>query len=452
MPATSPPVPTAPHALPGLGHALSMARNPLDFVVGLNAEPPMTKVRLGWSVLYMLNDPELLHTVLVSQESSFVMGRLITRARPIFGEGLGMNILTAGGFRLHEPRLAQRRIIQPAFRSVLQESYNDIIARNVEERIAHWRPGHVIDLCHTAFEFSSISAVRALLGDCGAQDEQEAARLLHRLLGGVVRHSLAPTWWEAIPVPANRRYRDVLARLDTIFDRRIRDTRRPESDTSPLLRELTGGRDHLGNPLSGQQIRDHLRTILSAGAASAADTVPWMFYELDRNPEVARRVHDEVDSVLQGKPPTPDAVRSLSYCTRVAHETLRLHTPQWLLSRRAIEPVQLGDTLLPEDSTVSYSPYALHRNQRWYPDPLRFDPDRWLPENVAAFPRCAFIPFSTGSGKCIGNSFAMAVLVLAMAGIAAKWRLRPVATQPPREVLGLTVSPNSMQMVCEPRH
>lgn len=433
--------PSIPSVVSGVGNAVSLAKDPLSFVLRFNDGPPVNPVRIGTSVLYLVNEPSVLHTVLAGSERGFIMGRLITRARVTFGEGIGMNVMTPSGLRLYEPRLAQRRSIQPAFRREYQAGYQRTIAKVIAECTATWRPGEVIDLCVTGREIGFRAAIRALLGDRGPT-EPAIASALARLLGGVVWHSLSPDWVRRLPLPANRRYASAMAELDAAVRSCVGE------GSSVLLDTLRAARDEQGESLSRQQIRDHLMTILGAGAETVSDTIPWMIYELHRNPEMAGKVRAEIAEVVGGRPLAVVDVASLDYCVRVVHETLRLHSPQWLLSRRSIEPVRLGDTLLPAGATVGYSLYALHRDRRWYPDPTRFDPDRWTPENRASLPRCAFLPFSTGSGRCIGDGFAMAELVLALVALVGDWRLTVKPGFVPRERVGLTVRPDRMPVLC----
>ncbi|WP_370944754.1 cytochrome P450 [Amycolatopsis sp. cg5] len=422
-------------------NAIALVRAPLPFVLGFTDGPPVTRIRAGTSSMYVVNDPGLLQAVLATDEHRFVMGKLITRARASFGEGLGMNVMTPRGLRLHEPRLAQRRAIQPAFRREHQLFYQQVIARTIADRLAGWESGGVVDLCVEGRGIGFRAAIRALLGQSGPA-EDEIVSAMEDLLGDVVRYTLTPRWLTALPMRWSRRYRATLSRLDELLSDRA------SNGSSPLLSALRAARDAKGEPLTREQVRDHLLTIVGAGTETVSDTIPWLFHELHRNPAVADRVRAEVRAALADRPLEALDIRAMEYCLRVVHETLRLHSPQWLLSRRTIEQVRLGTTVVPAGATVVYSLYALHRDPRFYPEPERFDPDRWTPPARAALPRCAFIPFSTGSGRCIGDGFALTELVMVLAALADRWRLVPTAGPPPREVVGLTVRPDRMPMVC----
>src|SRR5205807_8903388 len=135
---------------------------------------------------------------------------------------------------------------------------------------------------------------------------------------------------------------------------------------------------------------------------------------------------------------------------RVLTETLRLHG-LWMVMRRALVPVRLGGVTIPAGAEVLYSLYAQHRDPSLFPDPERFDPDRWLPERSRDRPAHPFVPFGAGAHRCIGEHFALAEATIAVAVIARRWRLRPVPGRPVREVASAVVHPDHLPMVAEAR-
>lgn len=150
-----------------------------------------------------------------------------------------------------------------------------------------------------------------------------------------------------------------------------------------------------------------------------------MFHELGRNPDVEARVHAEVDEVLVGRPVTGDDLHRLVYVRQVVDEVLRQY-PLWMLMRRTLTEVRLGDERLPEGAEVIVSPHALHHDPASFEAPETFDPGRWSPERAKQLPKGAFIPFGAGTRQCVGNVFAQNEIVITVATVAAQWRLVPV--------------------------
>src|SRR5690606_5806873 len=130
-----------------------------------------------------------------------------------------------------------------------------------------------------------------------------------------------------------------------------------------------------------------------------------------------------------------------AYAEQVVSESLRLYSPIHSISRVALEPDTLGGYAIPQGATIYVSLYAMHRLERLWPDPHRFDPDRFLPERCAARPRFAFIPFAAGHRNCIGATLAMTELKLVVAQIARRFELAIVPGQRIERAAGTTMHP-----------
>jgi len=253
---------------------------------------------------------------------------------------------------------------------------------------------------------------------------------------GVYQRMVAPFGWqEKLPTPGNRRYNSVRAEMHGVITQTIRAWRRDGTDHGDVLSILVG---HDG--LSDDEVYDQVMTMLIGGTETTGNTMAWVFHLLARHPEVERRLHEELDTVLGGRLPDYDDLPKLDYTWRVLTETLRMYPPAWLLTRVTTRATELAGHPLPAGAIVLYSPYALSRSPRHFDDPDRFDPDRWLPGRSADVPRGAMVPFSAGNRQCIGEAFGQAETTLALAGIASRWRLLAGSQQPgtgrPRASLG----------------
>jgi cytochrome P450 len=189
-----------------------------------------------------------------------------------------------------------------------------------------------------------------------------------------------------------------------------------------LLAEGEGGAE----AMTPEQVWDEALTIFIAGYDTTATALMWTFYALSQNPEAESRLHAEVDAALEGgRAATFDDLARLQYAERVLCESMRLYPPTWRLVRRAVRDFPVGGHVIPAGALVVVCQYAMHRDPRFFPDPERFDPQRWTQEAKSARPPYSFFPFGGGPRRCLGESFAMTEGVLLLATLARHWRLRP---------------------------
>jgi cytochrome P450 len=200
------------------------------------------------------------------------------------------------------------------------------------------------------------------------------------------------------------------------------------------------------------QVRDEALTLFLAGHETTANALTWTWYLLSQHPEVERRLHEEIDTVLGGRAPELADVPELRYAEMVLSEALRLYPPAWAIGRMAKGPFELGGVEIPAESICILSPYLVQRDARWFPEPEKFDPERWTPEARDARPKFTYFPFGGGARVCIGERFAWMEGVIVMAAIAQKWRLRldPGQHVEPLPLITLRVK-NGLRMTAEPR-
>ena len=239
--------------------------------------------------------------------------------------------------------------------------------------------------------------------------------------------------------------RKARARLDKIIHRVIAERRANPDATHDLIAMLLAARDP-ENPsepgMSDQQIRDEAMTIFLAGYETTANAMAWTWHLLGASPQVKEKLHDEIRRVLGDRPPTVEDVNKLEFTRSVIAESMRVYPPAWTMGRRALEPHQIGGYEIEKDALVLTSQWVVHHDPRWWPDPLAFRPERWLPE--ARRPRFAYFPFGGGARLCIGESFAWTEAILLLAAIAQRWSFTPVT--PPTPEPRITLRPRDLTM------
>ncbi|MEJ8667918.1 cytochrome P450 [Streptomyces sp. MS1.AVA.1] len=350
----------------------------------------------------------------------------------------------------------KRRLLQPAFRPSHVAEYTDLVTEEADAVCRAWPDGQDIPVTEAMMALTTRVTSRVLLSD--SLDDRTTAEVrdcLTAVVRGLFVRTIVPI--DALfrlPTPANRRYRRALSRLHEIIDAAIAERRRgaDHDDVLGTLLKAANG-DGPTRAITDQEVHDHLITLLLTGVETQALTLAGAFSLLARNPQAERRLHAELDSLLaEGRRPGPEDLPHLVYTRCVVSETLRHSSPGWLFTRVATKETELGGCRLPEGATVLYSPHLLHHDPSSFPEPERFDPDRWLPGQPTAEQRRAMMPFSAGSRKCLGDEFAMVEATLALATIAGRRRLRHLPDRAERKQRpGITMGPRSLVMVCEPR-
>ena len=421
--------------------------NPLDFFTNLaRTYGPVSSYRMAGEQLFLVNEPPLIRDILVTHHRNFTKSRGLERAKRVLGQGL----LTSEGAR----HLRQRRLMQPAFHRDRIAGYGALMVGYADRMRRGWPDGATLDLAREMNRLT-LSIVGKTLFDVDVESQAAAV--------GEALTAVMESFWlmmmpfadtlERLPVPKLRRARMARARLDAIIYRIIADRRASGRDHGDLLSMLLAAQDEDdGGVMTDQQVRDEAMTIFLAGHETTANALTWTWYLLSSAPGVEATLHAEVDRVLQGRLPTMADLASLGYVERVVTESMRLYPPAWLVGRRAIADYPLGDFVAPARSILIMSPYIMQRDPRFYPDPERFDPDRWTPEFRAALPKFAYFPFGGGPRQCIGESFAWMELMLLVATIAQQCRLRLVPNHPvvPQPLITLRAK-HGMRMTIEKR-
>ena len=388
-------------------------------------------VRLPFSrdPLFLLNHPDLIRDVFVTRQRQFKKGRGLERMKRLLGEGL---LTSEGDFHLR-----QRRLMQPAFHRQRVAAYSEAMTHFAAETAGRWTDGGTVDVAEEMMRLT-LAIVGKTLFDAEVEAEAddiggamaEVISLFHLLMLPYA------DLLERLPLPPVRRFRAARARLDATVYRLIAEHRASGEDRGDLLSMLLLAQDDGGGGgMTDEQIRDEAMTLFLAGHETTANALTWTWYLLSQNPEAEAKLHAEIDDLLAGRLPTADDLPQLPYTRRVFAESLRLYPPAWVVGRRVLEDYEAEGYVLPAQSIVLLAQSVTHSDPRYFPDPGRFDPDRWTSEAEAERPKFAYFPFGGGPRVCIGEQFAWMEGILLLATLGQAWRLRlapgqSVATQP----------------------
>lgn len=355
---------------------------------------------------FLLNHPDHVHDVLVSNDRKFGRPYAFERATGL----LGLGLLTAEG-DLHRRR---RRLIQPAFTRPAQR-YGTIVAECAAALHERWSDRDVVDMAREMADLTLNIIGRALFS-------ADLSPMAHDIRRAVAAASASLDPLVSLFAPA-RRFRRDWDRLRAAIDSLIAQRLASPDQHDDLLSTLCGAAEADGDA-GGEQTRDDVLTLVLAGHDTIAHTLVWTWLQLARHPAVERRLREEVKTELGGRAPGADDLPALTYTAQVLAESLRLHPPAWVMARRALEDHAVDGTVIPAGSLVLASQYLLHRDARFFPDPLVFDPDRWAIGRQTARPKLAYFPFGAGPRSCIGETFASMEGALILASIAQHWQCR----------------------------
>ncbi|MGI9107736.1 MAG: cytochrome P450 [Pyrinomonadaceae bacterium] len=402
---------------------LAFRRDPLKFLTDIARDyGDIVNFRMGPQQVYMLNHPDLIKDALVTRADHFHKGRALQRSKRLLGEGL----LTSEG----EHHRRQRRLAQPAFHRKRIDAYGAVMVDYAARHSARWQDGETRDIAHDMMRLT-LAIVGQTLFDTEVESEADEIGGALTEIMELFQMLLLPysEYLEKLPLPVNRRFLRARASLDSVIYRIIDERRASGTDRGDLLSMLLLAQDEEGDTggMTDKQLRDEVMTIFLAGHETTANALAWTWYLLAKNPAAEAKLHAELDSVLTNdRLPTVADLPQLRYTEMVLAEAMRLYPPAWVIGRLAIKDYPVGEYVAEKGTLILVSQYVMHRDPRFYPDPLRFDPERWTPEAKEARPPFAYFPFGGGARRCIGEGFAWMEGTLVIASIARRWRMRLV--------------------------
>jgi cytochrome P450 len=410
----------SPPALPLIGHLSAFRKDVLGLMLrGQETCGDVVRYKLGPFDILQLNHPDHIEQVLKDirlYDKNTFTSRMIAVVT-------GQSLLTVDGEAWH----SRRRLMQPIFSYTNLLAFTGTIGKAVNQTLQQWesrQTSNPVDLSSEMMRLTYRIVERALFG-AQAEGDLEA---IETAMTEVNIHTYEriekgvnlPLW---IPTPANQRYRNALATLDT---RVMQILEQPPTDANQghdILSQLAAARDeHSHVSLSPRELRDEAVTLLVAGHETTANAMSWTWHLISQHPEIEERLQDEVDTVLSGGQPSVDELKRLVYTTKVVKEALRLYPPIWAIMRRATQAGQLGGFNISANSRLIISPYVVHRNPALWKAPEVFDPDRFDKERFDVIPHHAYLPFGGGPRTCIGQNFAMMESVIIVAMLARSYR------------------------------
>lgn len=393
-----------------MGNLYQFNDSSLDFIEELAELGDTTEVRFGPFKGYMFNHPEQVREVLITKNKSLQKPFATKQAlKHISGE----NLFSSDG----DYWKTQRKLMQPAFHTQRIREYADIMVDYAHQMIASWEDNSNRDLLKEMTDVTMNIVVKTLFDvdiTTDTDDLGTAMNTIFHIADQRIKRLINPPQW--LPTSENRQLNEALQVVKTRLDKIIAERRGTGEDKGDLLSILIMAQDEeTGLGMTDLQVYHEVIALFAAGHETTANTLAWTLYLLSQNPDVMQKLQQEVDTILGNRRATMDDLRQLPYTEMVIKESMRLYPTAWAVSRETAESVEIGGYQLPKRAIVLVSPWTVHRDERWWVNPNKFQPQRFSSENEKQIIKFSYFPFGGGPRICIGNAFAMmeAQLVLA---------------------------------------
>jgi cytochrome P450 len=437
--------PPHPRANPVLGSALDLRKSQIRTyervmrehgdVVKLVVGPPGVRFDL-----YCVFHPDGVKAVLAGSREGYSKGN---RFYQQIAQSFGWGLLTSEG----ELWRRQRRLVQPLFTRRQIAAYAELMAEEAAAVAGRWdratRNGWSVDANAEMVGLALRVVGRAIFGD----DVARAGAVLDSAFPVLNRHTFrramsplaAPASW---PTPDNRRAARARRALYEVVDELIAHRQRAGADGEDLLSRLLLARDpDTGEAMDLQQVRDEALIFLLAGHETTSTALTFTLHLLGRHPSEQQLVLDELDAVLDGRPPTLDDAPALERTAMAIKEAMRLYPPAYALGRLSVTENEVGGYSIPAGAYVVVSQFATHRHPQFWDDAEAFDPARFTPEREGARHSHAYFPFGGGPRACIGSHFAMLEATMAVALLLQRFRISSDQEDVPLDTEGITLRP-----------
>jgi cytochrome P450 len=438
----------------GLNLLRTMRVDYLGYVTGLqNQHPDIAQVRVLNERITHVFHPEWVRQVLVDQADALIRWE---RATEVFSISMGQSVLVTEGATWQR----QRRMLQAGFTPKRVTGYAALMASAAHDALSALTQridGQSVDMDVLMTDMTLDVILRTLFGSHQVRDARPVSQAIQTLSHSGFSDLFKPFSWPLwMPLPSVRKVRHAKQTLDRVIQQHIQAQQSMAgNDGLDLLTMLRLARDpeHPDQGLSAQELHDQTMVMFQAGHETTATAMTCWSGLIARHPEVAERIHTEVDTVLQGQTPTPATLQRMPWLQASLKEALRLYPPAAILfTRRALQDITVGPWTVRQGQLIAFTPYVIQRDVRWFKSPDDFKPERFLP-GAPEVPRGAWMPFGTGPRVCIGQHFAMLEMGLISAMLMQRFRLTwPEGDPWPEGDLAVTLRPaQAIRLKLHPR-
>lgn len=403
------PLPPGPGGYPVIGHSHHIIRDPFAFIDRLAEYGDVIQYRALGRTFTVLLDPEYIERVLVTEPDRF--------ERFLFAEE-GFDFASKGIlFNDNEQGNRQRQLMRPAFTVDRIRAYADTMVDYTERTVDEWTDDPEIEL-NRMFSGLTLRILSKTLFDIDLRSKGDddviarAAQVINERADTGGLNLLIPDW---LPTPANRRYERAMRRYRERMADLITNRQTENLEADDLLAILMEADGPDGYTLSDEEIQDNLITFMFAGHETTSLALTYTCLLLAKHDDIMAELRGELAAELDGETPRFEHVPRLEYTERVIKEALRLYPPVYTMWRKITTETVFGGYRIPEGTILTLPQFRIHRDERFYDVPDKFNPDRWADDRESERLEYAYFPFGGGPRHCIGMRFAMLELQLVIA-------------------------------------
>ncbi|MGB0385915.1 MAG: cytochrome P450 [Ardenticatenaceae bacterium] len=424
-----------------LGDLKDFQEQPLSMLLDIADNcRPVTQVRFAHVPQIVITHPDGARHVLQKNNRNYIKEQQfmeVTRTALLSGDDL----FTSDG----DEWLRRRRLMQPAFHRKIVAQFGDLITAETERMFSTWRSGQPVEIEQAMMDVTMGIIGRTMLSQNILDDHPQLYHAFTTVSDRIIERAttisgrMTPLF---LPTAKNRAYKNALAVIREILADAVRERQAQAIAERPddLLTMLMAAQDEeSGTTLSTKQIMDEMFGIVTAGHETSAVTLAWLFHALAENPDVEATLHAELDTVLNGRPPTVADLPQLPYLQQVVNETMRRYPAAYVTTRLSLSEDEVLCYHIPANSIVIINIYGLHHHTDYWSEPHLFRPERFAPQNQENITKFTFLPFGNGPRKCIGEPLARLEMQLIVATIAQRFRLRLDPTRQAKLVAKFTL-------------
>lgn len=389
--------------------------------------------------LVLVSNPQAVQEILTNDTKTYsAPGKINEILKPLIGE---QSVILIDGDRHRR----QRQLLLPPFHGERMRNYGETILEITQQATQDWIPGTTFNARTITQKITLNVILQAVFGFREGERYQQIRTVIEQLCQSFnLPWQSSMLFWTSLQKDLGAwspwgQFLRQRQKIDELLYAEIAERQaNPDPNRTDILNLMMAARDEEGQPMTHQELRDELMTLLFAGHETTATALAWALYWTHRLPEVRQKVIAEVESL--GKNPDPMAIFRLPYLTAVCNETLRIYPVAMLTFPRVPQvPVELLGYSIDPGTLVMGCIYLTHRREDLYPDHTHFKPERFLERQYSPY---EFYPFGGGVRRCIGMALAQFEMKLVLAQLLTDWNLdlttsRPIV--PARR--GVTLSP-----------
>ncbi|TXC89325.1 cytochrome P450 [Metabacillus litoralis] len=396
---------------------LDFRNDPLAFFMKMQNGGEVVSLRTGLQPSFIVNSPDFVREILVAKDASFKKGRTDKVLRRTIHNGL----LTA---EKHDHK-RQKSYYQPIFYKERLNSYAKTIVEETKSLVTSLQDVEYCKLNDEMMQLTLAIIARVMFATNVEENKKQLADAVSDTIEQTAQTLFTPIIVPlAIPTKGNKIHKKAINKLEDMIYCILHDAKQhPDQYKMTMVGMLLDTQNDTGSAIDDEEIRDQMMTMLLAGHETSANLLTWIFYALNQNPDVEQKLYEEIKMIDLEQSPF-ELYSKLNYTQLVIKEALRMYPPAWLIYRESEEAVELLGETFKAGSTFMICSYAIHRNEKVFPEPEKFKPERFADKKGEDVPKFAYLPFGGGSRSCIGSKFAIMETTLILAILVKEYKFK----------------------------